>query len=105
MRNAQDDIWGRWPLPTLRDCCEVVEGEKDTRRHGLERTKELTGDEVRGSNSCSILTIKLVAMLDGVRLEPAGNRLGVCLVLFVDAKQTKAERCRSWCWSHPAGEA
>lgn len=62
---------------------------------GPERTKELTGDEVRGSNDCSILTIKLVAMLDGGCLEPAGNRLGVCLVLFVGAKQTIAERCWS----------
>lgn len=96
---------GGWPVPALRDCCEFAEGEKDARRQGLERTKELTGDKVRGSNSCSILTIKLVAMLYGGCLEPAGNLLGVCLVLFVHAKQTNAERCRSRCWSHPAGKA
>lgn len=57
-----------------------------------ERAKELTGDKVRSSNSPSILTIDLVAMFDGVCFEPAGDGLGVSLVLFVGAKQPNAER-------------
>ena len=69
----------------------------------IRRTRELTGDKVRSPDSPSILAVELVAMLDGGCFEPSGNGLSVGLVLFVGAKQPKAGRCWSGCWSHLAG--
>jgi hypothetical protein len=76
------------------------EGKRPERMILDELSKILTRDKVGSSNGPPIPDIDLVSMFDSVCFEPAGDGLGVSLVLFVDSKQPIAKRCWSCSWSH-----